>query len=412
MKRMFKKALSVLLAVTMVLGMFAFAIVDVDWSEFMVIAEAEDAAETFSEGYYTYSVDEDGNATITNVDTLISGDIVVPSTLDNHIVTEIGSQSFMNCDKITSVIFPNGILKIGHSAFFRCDTLESVFIPESVEYIGSRAFQWCPNLIRITVDPKNLKYSSDEYDVFFNEEKTTLIQCPSNIPQIEYRIPNGVINIENEAFLNCKKITNIVVPNGVTKIGSYAFAHCDNLAKIILPNSLISIGIYAFYLSNSLSDVYFCGTEEEWNAIEIGSYNNDGLENAMIHYNYVYNENSSDHSIKKDFVILPSTKTVSYGDSIILHADVENLPEGAYIEWSANNSNFKIVSCSADGSSCTVTPEVSGDTTFTATIYDKDGNEIGSDTQTMTAKAGFFQKIIAFFKKIFGLTKVIPEMLK
>ncbi len=409
---MLKKALSVLLAVTMVFGTVAFGLADVDWSEFAVIAEAEDAAETFAEGYYTYSVDEDGNATITNVDTLISGDIAVPSTLGDHIVTEIGSQSFMNCDKITSVIFPNGVLKIGHSAFFRCDTLESVFISESVEYIESRAFQWCPNLIRITVDPKNLKYSSDEYDVFFDKKKTTLIQCPSKIPQIEYRIPNGVINIENEAFYNCKKLTSIVVPNGVTKIGSYAFAHCDNLVKIILPNSLISIGIYTFYPSKTLTDVYFSGTEEEWNAIEIGSYNNDGLENAMIHYNYIYNENSYDHSLKKDFVILPSTRTISYGDSIILHADTKNLPEVAYIEWSVDNSNFKIVSYSADGSNCTITPEVSGDTTFTVTVYDKDGNEIGSDIQTMTSKAGFFQKIIAFFKKIFGLTKVIPEMFK
>ena len=46
---------------------------------------------------------------------------------------------------------------------------------------------------------------------------------------------------------------------------------------------------------------------------------------------------------------------------------------------------------------------------FTAMVYDKDGNVISSDTQEMTAKVGLLQKIVAFFKKIFGLTKTISE---
>ncbi len=109
----------------------------------------------------------------------------------------------------------------------------------------------------------------------------------------------------------------------------------------------------------------------------------------------------------------PSVTTISYGDSIILHADIEGeLPLGAKVEWTADNSNFKIVSTSVDGLSCTVTPQANGNTVFTATVIDKNGNEIGSDTQSMTSKAGFFQKIIAFFKKLFGLTKIIPEIFK
>ena len=108
----------------------------------------------------------------------------------------------------------------------------------------------------------------------------------------------------------------------------------------------------------------------------------------------------------------PSTEVVSYGDSIILHANIESkLPEGAKIVWTADNTNFTY-KASADGTTCTITPSATGDTVFTATIVDADGNEISSDTQVMTAKAGFFQKIIAFFKKLFGLTKVIPEVFK
>ena len=108
----------------------------------------------------------------------------------------------------------------------------------------------------------------------------------------------------------------------------------------------------------------------------------------------------------------PSTTTISYGDSIILHADINGtLPAGARIEWTASNGNFDM-SVSADGTTCKISPKSSGKTVFTATVYDQNGNVISSDTQEMTAKAGLFDKIVAFFKKIFGMTETIPEAFK
>lgn len=108
---------------------------------------------------------------------------------------------------------------------------------------------------------------------------------------------------------------------------------------------------------------------------------------------------------------IPSTTSIAYGDSIILHADVKNLPSGAKVVWTADNSNFTFAA-SSDGTICTVSPSANGNTTFTATVVDANGKEISSDSQTMTSNAGIFQKIIAFFKKLFGMTKVIPEMIK
>ena len=109
-----------------------------------------------------------------------------------------------------------------------------------------------------------------------------------------------------------------------------------------------------------------------------------------------------------DVIQKPSTTTISYGDALILHVDASIIPEGGRIEWSADNSNFKY---SANGETCRIDPNKSGSTTFTATIYDAQGNAVSKDEQTMTSKAGFFDKIIAFFKKLFGLTKVIQQSL-
>lgn len=111
----------------------------------------------------------------------------------------------------------------------------------------------------------------------------------------------------------------------------------------------------------------------------------------------------------------PSTTTISYGDSIILHTDLTgSVPTGATVKWEiSGNFTYEI---SPDTRTCTISPESSGEATITVTLLNASGEPVTeldgsaiSDTQTMTSKAGFFDKIIAFFKGIFGLTKVIEE---
>ena len=79
----------------------------------------------------------------------------------------------------------------------------------------------------------------------------------------------------------------MTIPNSVTSIGDSAFENCDSLTSIIIPDSVTSIGYRAFSDCTSLTDVYYTGTEAQWNEMKanIGS-ENDYLLNATIHYNY------------------------------------------------------------------------------------------------------------------------------
>ena len=79
------------------------------------------------------------------------------------------------------------------------------------------------------------------------------------------------------------RIVRCEVEDGVTSIGSYAFYYCSELTGAILPEGMTSIGDSAFYCCSSLADVYYIGTEKQWNAISIG-YNNSYLTNAARHY--------------------------------------------------------------------------------------------------------------------------------
>ena len=113
----------------------------------------------------------------------------------------------------------------------------------------------------------------------------------------------------------------------------------------------------------------------------------------------------------------PSTTTVSYGFTLNLHANVTDLPDGARIVWSMDGSGFEL-SPSADGMTCGVKSVSKGSATITAKVVDKSGNAVkdanGNEitaSQQLTSKAGFFQKLVAFFKKLFGSNMVIPSSL-
>ncbi len=113
----------------------------------------------------------------------------------------------------------------------------------------------------------------------------------------------------------------------------------------------------------------------------------------------------------------PSTTTVSYGFTLNLHANVTDLPDGARIVWSMDGSGFELIP-SADGMTCGVKSVSKGSATITAKVVDKNGNAVkdanGNEitaSQQLTSKAGFFQKLVAFFKKLFGSNMIIPSSL-
>ena len=127
-------------------------------------------------------------------------------------------------------------------------------------------------------------YLSDEEGVLFNKYKTTVIQYPLGNSRKEYTIPDSVTKIGEDAFAYCLALTSITISNSVTTIGGYAFAPC-NLSQLTITNSVTSIGEYAFEACNKLTDIYFTGTEEEWNAIDKSSAKIPS--SVTIHYNYV-----------------------------------------------------------------------------------------------------------------------------
>ena len=63
---------------------------------------------------------------------------------------------------------------------------------------------------------------------------------------------NDVTSIGDEAFADCRSLTDIILPNGVISIGHFAFSNCSSLTDITIPESVTSIGYAAFEYCSSL----------------------------------------------------------------------------------------------------------------------------------------------------------------
>ena len=187
-------------------------------------------------------------------------------------VTSIGEQAFQDCYFLTYITIPNSVTSIGDYAFQNCKSLTSVTIGNSVTSIGEGAFRDCSSLTSINVDANNANYCSIN-GVFFNKDKTTLIQYPIGNTRSEYTIPNSVTSIRSYAFSGCSSLTSVTIPNSVTSIGSYAFAYCKSLTSVInyaTQPQAIDGGVF-LYVDISACQLYILSTSvglyqtaEEW----------------------------------------------------------------------------------------------------------------------------------------------------
>ena len=234
----------------------------------------------------------------------------------NGSITSIGRSAFEKCHGISSIQIPNTVTNIGEFAFAFCSSLKSITIPNSVTAIGYDAFLGCGSLTSITI-PNSVTTISNQ--MFCDCVSLTSIIIPNSVLSIGSKafyncynlksvtIPDSITSIPEGLFYHCIYLESIELPNSVTSIEQYAFFGCSNLTSITLPNSIKSIKKAAYKNCDCLTDVYFLGSEDDWNRISIWS-ENDPLQNAIIHFN------SNNKTLKSISVKKLPTKTKYYFD--------------------------------------------------------------------------------------------------
>lgn len=170
-------------------------------------------------------------------------------------IQTIGWAAFSNCKNIKEIIIPEGIIEIAPDTFNSCVTLKKVSLPSSLTKIGYQAFSGCNYLSEINL-PSNLTIIGEAAFANCVALKTIIL-------------PDSLTTIEKRAFANCSLIKEITIPENVKIISEGLFRDCSRLENIILHKKIEKIEKHAFLSCLNIINVYYPGSEEAWEQIDI-----------------------------------------------------------------------------------------------------------------------------------------------
>ncbi len=202
-----------------------------------------------------------------------------------------GNGIFQHLTALKEVILPKTLITVSEGAFSYCPELEKVTLFEGLKTILWDGFSHCPKLKSITIPDSVVLIDQAAFYMDYELEEVIITKNS----QLE--------TIGLHAFYACTSLGTFYVPvkvktlnNLATECSTYytgeanvsgrgAFYECTSLKSVQFENTLTRINGYTFERCTALTDVYYAGTEEEWNAIEIRT-GNDYLTSATKHYNW------------------------------------------------------------------------------------------------------------------------------
>ncbi len=346
---------------------------------------------TFDEATGTMTVGGSGEIPDHYGDTPETSAFVESSLIKNIVIgdgiTGIGNRRFSGCDNLESVTIGSGVKKMGE-VFYRYSyedhpievyyngTLEQWNEIEKDEYF----FEYASESVHL-IDGKTA-VSENVYYTFDEATGTMIFNGEGEIPDCPYYFLTTHPLNENGS------VKSIIIGNGITAIGECMFMNCDSLESVTISGSVAEIGYGVFRESDNLTDIYYVGTEEEWNAIEKEYFEASCRPDVTIHFITVADEPISGNSALELNSADGGEMTIS---GFTAGATVSNLAEMTAEGWTASvatadgsdriGTGSVITLTSAEGETIECTAVVYGDTNGDA-WYD------GTDSTLVSCLAG------------------------
>ena len=171
----------------------------------------------------------------------------VPKTIYGKTVVGFTDQAFANIHDsyAKKIIFPETIKTAGDEAFKDITAVHLEFLG-AFSGLGVSTFEGCSHLESI-------------------------------------KLAKGLTSIPYRCFFGASELTAIDVPEDVSLIEENAFSSCSNMRSIVLPSTLTKIEDGAFEDTPALEVIFFRGTEEQFESVEIAK-NNDSALDAKIYF--------------------------------------------------------------------------------------------------------------------------------
>ena len=254
---------------------------------------------------------EDGFTTIS--DSLLMDFSALQSVQIPSSVKEIGTFAFRNCPKLKTIELPSGLQRMGYSVFTQSGVASNkaywkndlfcvghclvrvsrglkgtVRIPPSITVIADHAFEDC-SLSGVEL-PQGIRRLDG---AFLSCANLQSVRVPDSVQSIrgtfnycssltDVQLPDGLEYII-DGFYACESLESVRLPKSLRYIGDQAFSCCWALREIIMYDKVSTIESNAFFNCSSLETVYYTGTEEQMNEIDIGDGNDDLLQTEFTY---------------------------------------------------------------------------------------------------------------------------------
>lgn len=247
-----------------------------------------------------YEVNEDGKTcTITGIGTCTATDIYIPSKIEGYKVTRVGMIAFLQNTDITGVHIPTSITEIGEGAFSGCTGLTEITLPSSITLLDYGVFMNCTGLKTAVIQCRITELPPMTFEGCTSLTSVTLpngleqirmgafskcvslerIDLPASLWNVgvgafqgctalkEVKLPSRLSYLEDMAFEGCAALTAINLPDSLLRIGANALSGCNGIAALTVPGGVKQAEPTAFEQMEGLTDIYFKGSEAEWNTV-------------------------------------------------------------------------------------------------------------------------------------------------
>lgn len=145
----------------------------------------------------------------------------------------LGFYSFDACEQLEKINFGKNLKKTGYSAFADCTSLKEIEFNNNLKFIGGCSFDGCRDLTKIVFkDNLNLIGAS------------SFSHCDS-LEMLEFKGEYDDLIIGSRAFAYNPNLKKVYLPEGTVEIDSEAFLNCENLEELHIPASVTKFGYNA-----------------------------------------------------------------------------------------------------------------------------------------------------------------------